>query len=99
MLKRYGVSKEYPFILLARMLLNFDYSNNVLEYKGKVISVNEIRKILKIENYKRLTYSLGVLEEYKLCFVKNDINDNKIVRLNPKIRNIVTKIKNGGDDK
>lgn len=85
------VAMEYPFIMLANMLLNFDYSTGVLKYQGEDISVNKIRNVLNIQTYYRVDYSLKVLERYKLCkVIKN--NGKKIVMLNSKIAKCVKKI-------
>lgn len=85
------VAMEYPFIMLANMLLNFDYSTGILKHNGENISVNKIRKVLNIQSYYRVSCSLEILERYKLCKVIKT-NDKKIVRLNPKIIRCVKKI-------
>jgi hypothetical protein len=85
------VAIEYPFIMLAKMLLNFDYSTGVLKYKGENISVNKIRKLLNIQSYYRVSCSLAILENYRLCkVIKN--NGKKYVLLNSKIVRYVNKI-------
>ncbi len=85
------VAREYPFIMLANMLLNFDYSTGILKYNGENISVNKIRNVLNIQTYYRVDYSLKVLERYKLCKVIKT-NGNKFVRLSSKIVRCVKKI-------
>ena len=88
------MTKEYPYILLIRLLSFFNYKSGILQFNGKNISVNKICKLMNF-NSTEFTKAMKILEGNNLAKIESTLG-TKLVVINTKI---ITGIENSKEKK
>lgn len=85
------MSKEYPYLVLIKIIATFDYKNGLIMDKNGVVSVNQICKIIGT-NYSSLIEIISILEKDNLCYIDERLGIKGLI-INPKIIKVIEKAK------
>lgn len=89
--KTLSMSKQFPFVLLIKMIAYYDYKSGTFQSKGMNITANRICKELGV-NSTVFTKAMETLEEYDLCGIVEKFGQ-KVVMFNLDIVRGITNAK------
>lgn len=86
-----SMSKEYPYILLIKLLAYFDYQSGILMHNGVIITTHAIGDILNVSST-TFIYAMSILKTNNIAEIV-EINGKKFVSINTDIVKAIKKVK------
>lgn len=85
------MSKEYPYLVLIKIIATFEYKNGLIMNNDGIISINQICKIIGT-NYSSFIEIISILEKDNLCYIDDKLGIKRLV-INPKIIKVINEAK------
>lgn len=87
--RKINISKDFPFLVLIRLISLYGYKNEILQWNNEYVTVNKVCKMLNI-NSTMFDKSLNILQYFNLCY-EVDVNGKRCIAINSKMIKLIDK--------